>query len=282
MRTQDASTATRLCCLSETDDDTARNRLEVPHLASQALSVFYGGRKAVDQITLAFPKNRITAIVGPSGAGKSSYLHCLNRLSDAIPGCTTTGEVCFAGTSIYAPQLDVIGLRLRIGMIFQKPTPFPLTIRENVAIGLREHSRLDRRSIEERVVAALEKVGLWKEVADRLDSAALGLSGGQQQRLCLARALALEPQVLLLDEPCSALDPISTAVIEDLIKTLKASTTIVIVTHNLAQAQRLADKVALFWVQDGMGYLEASGRATDIFNGSVSAIAHNYVHGRAG
>lgn len=282
MRTQDATTAPRLCCLAETDCGSGHAGLEVPLLASQALSVSYHGRKALDAVTLAFPRNLVTAIVGPSGSGKSSYLHCLNRLNETIPECAVAGDICFEGASIHAPSVDPIALRLRIGMIFQKPTPFPLSIRENVAIGLREHFRVGRSELADRIEAALRQVGLWQEVKDRLDAKALSLSGGQQQRLCLARALSLEPSVLLLDEPCSALDPISTGVIEDLVANLKSSTTIIIVTHNLAQAKRVADKLAVFWVREGVGYLAEAGTATKLFSGAETREASGFLTGNVG
>lgn len=179
MRTQDASVATRLCCLSEDCGDDARG-LGVPLLASQAVSIAYHGRPAVDRITLAFPPKRVTAIVGPSGSGKSSYLQCLNRLHESVPGCVVSGDVCFEGRSIYAPGVDAASLRLKIGMIFQRPTPFPLSIGSNVTIGLKEHFRSSRSERDARAEQALRRVGLWCEVSDRLDAAASSLSGGQQ------------------------------------------------------------------------------------------------------
>lgn len=281
MRTQDASVATRLCCLSEDCGGHVRG-LGVPLLASQAVSIAYHGRPAVDRITLAFPPKRVTAIVGPSGSGKSSYLQCLNRLHETLPGCAVSGDVCFEGRSIYAPDVDTASLRLKIGMIFQRPTPFPLSIRSNVTIGLDEHFRIGRSERDDRAEQALRRVGLWREVSDRLDAPASALSGGQQQRLCLARALALEPGVLLLDEPCSALDPISTGVIEDLIVDLKSTTTIVIVTHNLAQARRIADKLAVFWLRDGVGYLAEAGTAAAVFDRPTTIEAQRYLAGLAG
>lgn len=282
MRTQDATAATRLCCLTEVDSGCGEGRLEVPLLASQGLGVSYHGRQAVAGVTLAFPANRVTAIVGPSGSGKSSYLQCLNRLHETVPGCRVTGDVCFEGRSIFARGVDPVDLRLRIGMIFQRPTTFPLSIARNVALGLNEHFKLSRSECAARTEDALKRVGLWREVADRLDASAMSLSGGQQQRLCLARALALEPRVLLLDEPCSALDPISTAVIEDLVVGLKTTTTIVIVTHNLAQARRIADKIAVFWVADGTGYLAESGSAAAMFSAALSSEARRFLAGGAG
>lgn len=282
MRNHDAQTATRLCCLTEVDCGCGEQRLKVPLLASQGLGVSYNGRQAVTGVTLAFPANRITAIVGPSGAGKSSYLQSLNRLHETVPGCRVTGDVCFDGRSIFARGVDPVDLRLRIGMIFQRPTTFPLSIARNVALGLNEHFKLSRSECAARTEDALKRVGLWREVADRLAAPAMSLSGGQQQRLCLARALALEPRVLLLDEPCSALDPISTGVIEDLVVGLKATTTIVIVTHNLAQARRIADKLAVFWVADGTGYLAESGSAEAMFSAALSLEARRFLAGGAG
>lgn len=282
MRKEDATVATRLCCLTEVDCDCGEGRLEVPLLASQALGVSYHGRQAVTGVTLAFPANRVTAIIGPSGSGKSSYLQCLNRLHETVPGCSVTGDVCFEGRSIFAKGVDPVTLRLRIGMIFQRPTTFPLSIARNVALGLNEHFKLSRSECDDKTEDALRRVGLWREVADRLDAPAMSLSGGQQQRLCLARALALDPGVLLLDEPCSALDPISTGVIEELVAGLKSSTTIVIVTHNLAQARRLADKLAVFWVRNDVGYLAETGSADAMFSGAVSPEARRFLGGAAG
>lgn len=282
MRTRDANAATRLCCLTEVDCGHGASSLEVPVLASQTLAISYHRRAAVDRVTLAFPRHRVTAIVGPSGSGKSSYLQCLNRLHETVPGCRRSGDICFEGKSIFAPDVDPAMLRLRIGMIFQRPTPFPLSIRSNVTIGLKEHFRIGRSERDDRAEQALRRVGLWREVSDRLDAPASSLSGGQQQRLCLARALALEPSVLLLDEPCSALDPISTGVIEDLIVELKTSTTIVIVTHNLAQARRVADKLAVFWLRDGVGYLAETGSAVTTFDAATTVEAQRYLAGLAG
>ncbi len=282
MRNDDVVNAGRLCCVVATDSVAAKGRLELPALASQGLSIFYGDRKVVDAVSLGFVKHRITALVGPSGSGKSSYLHCLNRLNELIAGCRTEGDVCFDGRSIRSADVDPVALRLRIAMIFQRPTPFALSIRANIALGLDEHFKLSRSERDGRVIAALEQVGLWREVADRLDASALALSGGQQQRLCLARALALSPDVLLLDEPCSALDPMSTAIIEDLVTGLKSRTTIVMVTHNLAQAKRVADDMAILWNTGGAGQLIEYGRAADVFNSPRHETSALYIGGARG
>ena len=219
-------------------------------------------------MTLSINKGCITALVGPSGCGKTSFLTCLNRLTDLIPGCRVSGRIRI-DLDVMAPQTDVMHLRRRVGMIFQKPNPFPLSIRKNLEFpcaSTAEGSGADRHSVE----TVLRDVGLWDEVKDRLNSPALALSGGQQQRLCIASALVLSPEVLLMDEPCSALDPISSGVVEDLIVGLRDRYTVLIVTHNLAQARRIADYAALFWIQNGAGRLIESGTAKEIFENPVS------------
>lgn len=281
MRITETKAADKICCIMDTSTDS-KIQIEVPHLATQNLSVSYGNHRVLRDVSLSFRKNRITALIGPSGCGKSSFLQCLNRMHETVPGCTIDGSICFDGKMIFDKDIDPVVLRLRVGMIFQKPTPFPLSIARNIALGLREHTGLNRSEIDERVHASLEKVGLLDEVADRLNTSAYTLSGGQQQRLCLARALALEPDVLLLDEPCSALDPLSTAKIEKLLETLKKTTTVVMVTHNLAQAKRIADDVAMFWTQDGEGQLIEYGPTEKIFQRPSNNITRNYVEGLNG
>ena len=248
----------------------------------EGLALHYDGQAAFEDVSLSIETGGITAIVGPSGCGKTSFLLSLNRLTDLVPRCRVTGRIRIGGDDILAPRHDVVSLRRRVGMIFQKPNPFPFSIRRNLAFPLREHGVKDRDMIDARIESALRDVGLWNEVRDRLDAAALDLSGGQQQRVCLARALALEPEVILLDEPCSALDPISSGVVEDLILRLRGRYTIVIVTHNLAQARRIVDDVAVFWVRDGAGRLIESGHATDVFENPRSALTRAYVTGRRG
>lgn len=251
-------------------------------LACRDVSISYGGQTAVGPVSLDFPRGEITAIMGPSGCGKSSLLQALNRISDLIPGCHVGGDVWFDGCPVYGRQMDLIDLRRRIGMIFQKPNPFPVSIRRNIELPLQEKGVRKREQRSETVRRVLEEVGLWEEVSQRLETPALQLSGGQQQRLCIARALALEPQVLLFDEPCSALDPLSSQTVEVLIRSLCRRTTVVIVTHNLAQARRLAQHVAMFWYEAGAGRLIESGTASEIFDRPKHPVTQAYVEGVAG
>lgn len=246
------------------------------------LSVHYRDFTAVRDVTLDIPEGEITALVGPSGCGKSSFLHSLNRLTDLIPGCRVTGTIHLCdGTEITHPGADVLDLRRRVGIVFQRPNPFPQSIRRNFEIPLREHG-WGKNEIPGRMEYALKEVGLWDEVCDRLDQSATALSGGQQQRLCIARALALEPEVILFDEPCSALDPLASGVVEDLIHSLKGRYTVVIVTHNLAQARRIADHAAVFWVRDGAGALVENGPAARVFADPVDPDAAMYLSGARG
>jgi len=228
------------------------------------LSLSYGGKPALRDISLDIYRGCITALVGPSGCGKTSFLSALNRLTDLIPGCEVSGRVQIGGVDVRDPALDVGALRRRVGMIFQRPAPFPLSIRRNIEMPLKEHGVRGRAELAGRTKRALTDVGLWAEVKDRLDAPALALSGGQQQRLCIARALALEPSVLLMDEPCSALDPLSSGVVEDLIVSLRGRITVVIVTHNLAQARRIANFAAFFWVHERAGTLVEFGHCRGV------------------
>lgn len=253
-----------------------------PILTARGLEVSYGGTVAVKEITLDIPRGQITAIIGPSGCGKSSFLSSLNRITDMIPGCRVKGELYLDGDDLQRPDLDLIPLRRRVGMIFQKPNPFPLSIRRNLDVPLREQGIGDAERRHQVLQQALRDVGLWEEVEDRLDASALALSGGQQQRLCIARALALEPEILLLDEPCSALDPISSGVVEDLIVDLRRRTTLVIVTHNLAQARRIADHVAMFWHDGDCGRLIECGDAAQIFEHPTHPTTAAYIAGSRG
>ncbi|HMS84116.1 MAG TPA: phosphate ABC transporter ATP-binding protein [Nitrospira sp.] len=246
------------------------------------LSLHYGEKPAFQDVSMSIKKGCITALVGPSGCGKTSFLTCLNRLTDLIAGCRVSGRITLDSLDVLAPQADVIRLRRRIGMIFQKPNPFPLSIRRNLEFPLREHGLRDRQQIAQRVETALRDVGLWDEVKDRLGSPALTLSGGQQQRLCIARALALSPEMLLMDEPCSALDPLSSGVVEDLIVNLRGRYTILIVTHNLAQARRIADYAAVFWVQNGAGRLIETGTARQVFDEPRDPLTAAYISGMRG
>ncbi len=260
-------------------------RVHVPgtsFVRTEALSLHYGRKPAFLEVSLGVPKGSISAIIGPSGCGKSSFLACLNRLSDLLPRCRVDGEVWIGETQVSDPEADVVALRRRVGMIFQKPNPFPLSIRRNLELPLKEHGMRERAERQAIIERALTGVGLWDEISDRLDTSALALSGGQQQRLCLARALALEPEVVLLDEPCSALDPIASGVVEDLIASLRGRFTVIIVTHNLAQARRIADRVALFWVKDGAGRLIEEGAADRVFEQPRDELTAAYVRGARG
>ncbi len=253
-----------------------------PKIRVSGLSVRYRGFLAVRDVNLDIPAGQITALVGPSGCGKSSFLSTLNRLNDLVPGCRVEGQLdCCDGRDLNASTVDVLALRREIGMVFQKPNPFPQSIRRNFEIPLREHG-ISREGIPGRIERTLRDVGLWEEVAGRLDQSALELSGGQQQRLCIARALALQPEVILFDEPCSALDPLASAVVEDHIAALRGRLTVVIVTHNLAQARRIADYLAVFWVREGAGTIVERGPASEVFENPRDADAARYLSGARG
>lgn len=247
-------------------------------MVTKHINFYYGDFQALFNISLEFNKNQVTALIGPSGCGKSTFLRCLNRMNDLIPGIRVEGEIFLDGQDIYGQAIDVVALRRQVGMVFQKPNPFPKTIFENVAYGLRVDGTKDRSFIAERVERSLRQAALWDEVKDRLDSSALGLSGGQQQRLCIARALAVEPEVLLMDEPASALDPIATQKIEDLIHQLKENYTIIIVTHNMQQAARVSDLTAFFY----MGKLVEVDDTETVFTGPKYQQTEDYVTGRFG
>lgn len=246
-------------------------------IAVENLTLRYGEKAAFEGVSLEMPEGEISALVGPSGCGKTSFLNCLNRLSEMIPGTSMSGRVRLAGEDV--ATLDVLSLRRRVGMIFQKPNPFPLSIRRNLELPLREHGV---KEVDAAIEAAFRDVGLWDEVKDRLESPAPALSGGQQQRLAIARALALKPEVLLMDEPCSALDPLSSGVVEDLIRSLRPRYTLVVVTHNLAQARRIADRTALFWAQGGPGRLIESGPTSEVFGAPRDPLTAAYVNGIRG
>jgi phosphate transport system ATP-binding protein len=248
------------------------------------VSVFYGAKKALSGVSLRIPRSRITALIGPSGCGKSTFIRSLNRMNDSVPAFRLEGEVLYHGHDLYAGNVDEVEVRRRIGMVFQKPNPFPKSIYDNVAWAPRNLGL--KRGLDERVETALRGAALWDEVKDRLKDSALGLSGGQQQRLCIARAIAIEPDVLLLDEPASALDPIATASIEELMHGLKGRFTIVIVTHNMQQAARVADKTAFFGLDAATG--EPAGTLIEyadtemIFSRPADPRTHDYVTGRFG
>lgn len=254
----------------------------VPQLRVRDLSVAYGGRAVLDSVSLDIHRGCVTALIGPSGCGKTSFLCSLNRLHDLTPSATVGGALEFEGRDILAGGTDLLALRRRIGMIFQKPNPFPLSIRRNLELPLREHGVRKRALLDGKIERALRDVGLWQEVGHRLGSPALSLSGGQQQRLCIARALVLEPEVLLMDEPCSALDPIASAAIEDLIDRLRGRYTVVIVTHNLAQAKRLANYAAFFWMKEQVGRLIEFGQCRRLFEAPQQALTAAYVTGAKG
>ncbi|NKC12840.1 MAG: ATP-binding cassette domain-containing protein [Gammaproteobacteria bacterium] len=246
------------------------------------LSVRYSSGYALRDVSARFKKGRITALVGPSGCGKTSFLNCLNRMTDLIPGCEVSGRISIGGESVTDPSTDLQRLRRRVGMIFQRPNPFPLSIRQNIQLALREHGTTEQEQLETITQRVLTDVGLWGEVSGRLDGSARDLSGGQAQRLCLARALALEPELLLMDEPCSALDPIASEKVEQHIASLGEHYTVLIVTHNLGQAKRIADETIVFWVSEGAGRIVEQGRTEQIFDSPTEAVTADYVTGRAG
>ncbi len=247
-------------------------------MAAKQLNFFYGDFEALHDISLEFIANQVTALIGPSGCGKSTFLRCLNRMNDLIPATRVEGQLLLDGEDIYAPAVDVVSLRSRIGMVFQKPNPFPKSIFDNIAYGPRVNGEKNKSLISERVKTSLQQSALWDEVKDRLNDSALGLSGGQQQRLCIARALAVEPEVLLMDEPCSALDPIATQKIEELIHQLKTTYTIIIVTHNMQQAARVSDKTAFFY----MGKLIEVDDTDTLFTRPKLKQTEDYITGRFG
>ncbi|WNG25700.1 phosphate ABC transporter ATP-binding protein [Cystobacter fuscus] len=247
-------------------------------MESRALTLRYGAKVAVRSVSLSLPEHQVTALIGPSGCGKSTFLRSLNRMNDLIPGSSHEGTVLLDGTSIHDKNVDVVDLRRRVGMVFQKSNPFPKSIFENVAYGLRVGGMKDKAELDARVEKSLQGAALWDEVKDRLGDSALGLSGGQQQRLCIARALAVEPEVLLMDEPASALDPIATAKIEELIYELKVRYTIAIVTHNMQQAARVSERTAFFY----MGELVECGPTEQIFTNPREKRTEDYVTGKFG
>jgi len=242
------------------------------------VNLSYGPAQALYDITMDIPEQRVTAFIGPSGCGKSTLLRCLNRMNDLIDDVHLTGSIRVKGLDIYAPKTDVIEVRRRIGMVFQKSNPFPKSIYENVVYGLRIAGIKDRATLDEACEQSLRAAALWDEVKDRLDESGLSLSGGQQQRLCIARALAVQPEIVLMDEPCSALDPIATLKIEELIYSLKQDYTIVIVTHNLQQAARVSDRTAFFW----LGRLVEYGGTSEMFTNPGEKLTEDYITGRFG
>jgi phosphate transport system ATP-binding protein len=252
--------------------------IEMPMVEIEKVSLWYGAKMALREISMSIPKHRVTAYIGPSGCGKSTLLRCLNRMNDLVDGVRMTGSIRIGGTDIYGPGLDVTELRKRVGMVFQKSNPFPKSIFENVAYGPRILGVRNRSDLEGMVERSLRAAALWDEVHDRLGDSALGLSGGQQQRLCIARAIAVEPDVLLMDEPCSALDPIATAKIEELMLELKNSYTIVIVTHNMQQAARVSDHTGFML----LGELIEFGVTRQLFTNPREKQTEDYITGRFG
>jgi phosphate transport system ATP-binding protein len=262
-----------------TQDTTAETPVDRPiRLSIRGLDFYYGANQALKSINLDLPDRKVTGMIGPSGCGKSTLLRVLNRMYDLYPGQRAVGEVMLDNHNILDKSIDINVLRARIGMVFQKPTPFPMSIADNIAFGVKLHERLSKAEMAERIEWALSKAALWDEVKDRLNTSATGLSGGQQQRLCIARTIATKPEVILLDEPTSALDPISTLKVEELIDELKRDFTIAIVTHNMQQAARCADQVAFFY----LGEMVEVGPATQIFTAPRQKRTQDYVTGRFG
>lgn len=250
-----------------------------PRMVCRDVHVWYGEKEAIKGVSLDIGHNEVLAMIGPSGCGKSTFLRCLNRMNDSIPGCRITGSIQLDDQDIYDSRLDPVPLRARVGMVFQKPNPFPKSIYENVAYGPRIHGLTNSKAdLDDLVERSLVKAGLWNEVKDRLEQPGTGLSGGQQQRLCIARTIAVEPEVILMDEPCSALDPIATAIIEELIDELRASYSIAIVTHSMQQAARVSQRTAYFHLGD----LIEVGETTQIFSQPLHRLTEDYITGRFG
>lgn len=250
-----------------------------PRMTARRVNVHYGDKHAIRDVTIDIAEQEVIAFIGPSGCGKSTFLRTLNRMNDTIDICRVSGEIVLDGENIYAPSVDVVPLRARVGMVFQKPNPFPKSIYDNIAYGPRIHGLArNKAELDDIVQSALERAGLWNEVKDRLDQPGTGLSGGQQQRLCIARAIAVSPEVILMDEPCSALDPIATARVEELIEELKQQYTIVIVTHSMQQAARVSDRTAYFHLGD----LVEVGRTEQIFTNPSHKLTQDYITGRFG
>ena len=261
-------------------DETVGNVfVDNPRIKARDVNVFYGDKQAIDRVTLDIAEKQVISFIGPSGCGKSTFLRCLNRMNDTIDICRIEGEIALDGKNIYAPDVDVVPLRARVGMVFQKPNPFPKSIYDNVAYGPRIHGlAAGSAELDEIVEISLERAGLWNEVKDRLQQPGTGLSGGQQQRLCIARAIAVSPEVILMDEPCSALDPIATARIEELIDELSSQFTIVIVTHSMQQAARVSQRTAYFH----LGKLVEVGETEQMFTTPQHEMTQNYITGRFG
>ena len=253
--------------------------VDTPRMTTRNVNVFYGDKMAIDDVTLDIAEKQVISFIGPSGCGKSTFLRCLNRMNDTIDNCRVEGQIKLDDQNIYDPHIDVVPLRASVGMVFQKPNPFPKSIFDNVAYGPRIHGLArNKNELDGIVEASLRRAGLWEEVADRLDQSGTGLSGGQQQRLCIARAIAVSPEVILMDEPCSALDPIATARIEELIFELREEFTIVIVTHSMQQAARVSNRTAYFH----LGRLVEVGETSTIFTNPKHELTNSYITGRFG
>ena len=260
-------------------EGTAPKHAVAPKIIAREVNVYYGEKHALKNVEVDIPSQSVTAFIGPSGCGKSTFLRCINRMNDTIATCRVTGKIEIDSRDIYDPKLDVVQLRARVGMVFQKPNPFPKSIYENVAYGPRIHGLTrSKADMDEIVEKSLRKASLWEEVKDRLEASGTGLSGGQQQRLCIARAIAVSPDVILMDEPCSALDPIATARIEELIDELRASFTIIIVTHSMQQAARVSQRTAFFH----LGTLVETGETEQIFTNPKDKRTQDYITGRFG
>jgi len=244
----------------------------------QGLNLWYGENHALHNVTLPVANRKVTALIGPSGCGKSTLIRCFNRMNDLVSGCRVTGDILYHGQNINGPDADPVELRRKIGMVFQKPNPFPKSLYENIAYGPRIHGIKNKRDLDEIVESCLHKAALWEEVKDRLHDSAMSLSGGQQQRLCIARTLAVNPEIILMDEPCSALDPIATSKIEDLIEELKKEYCVIIVTHSMSQASRVSDYTAFMYLGDLIEF----GETRQIFENPHKELTENYITGRFG
>jgi len=279
MSTETESSSHALLPVSPQSQTVGRVTVDDPLIQARDVNVFYGEKRAIKDVNIDIARNQVLAMIGPSGCGKSTFLRCLNRMNDTIEGARVTGHIELDGGDIYEKRKDVVQLRARVGMVFQKPNPFPKSIYENVAYGPRIHGlAADRVELDEIVTTSLQRAGLWEEVKDRLNNPGTGLSGGQQQRLCIARTIAVNPEVILMDEPCSALDPIATARIEDLIDELRASYAIVIVTHSMQQAARVSQRTAYFHLGD----LIEVGETDRIFTNPRHKLTEDYITGRFG
>jgi phosphate transport system ATP-binding protein len=263
----------------ELRETVGRITVDNPRMTCRNVDVYYGEKQAIKNVSIDVARNEVLAMIGPSGCGKSTFIRCLNRMNDTIEGCRVTGDIVLDGTNIYDKNVDVVPLRAQVGMVFQKPNPFPKSIFENVAYGPRIHGLARSKSeLDEIVTTSLKKAGLWEEVKDRMDQPGTGLSGGQQQRLCIARTVAVNPEIILMDEPCSALDPIATSVIEDLIFELRTQFSICIVTHSMQQAARVSQRTAYFHLGD----LIEVGPTERIFTNPRHQLTQDYITGRFG